>query len=178
VGRAASRPAGPPRRRRPDRPGPGQPGQRQRPGQGGDDLVGPNPADRGTPGPKRHAAGERGEIPLAGVLTGAHRHNSTVFAQPLDAVPPVKRPGKALAAKADDIPRCRRALAQRRLRVRIARKGIASSKRLGRHRRVTERTLDWLSRMRRLNIRYERRADLRDAFLSLGCALVCFKALP
>ena len=43
---------------------------------------------------------------------------------------------------------------------------------------VVERTLAWLNRYRRLTVRYERRADIHDAFLTLGCALICFKALP
>lgn len=89
-----------------------------------------------------------------------------------------KRPDKAHADKAYDIPRCRRALTQRHIRVRIARKGIDSSQRLGRHRWVVERTLAWLNQFRRLRVRDERRADIHDAFLTLGCALICFKALP
>jgi transposase len=108
-----------------------------------------------------------------------------VFADLLDAVPPIKqphgrrrkRPAKAHADKAYDIPRCRRALSQRHIKVRIARKGIDSSERLGRHRWVVERTLAWLNRMRRLTVRYERRADIHDAFLTLGCALICFDSL-
>jgi len=36
-----------------------------------------------------------------------------------------------------------------------------------------ERTLAWLSRFRRLTIRHERRADIHEAFVTLGCALVC-----
>jgi hypothetical protein len=41
-----------------------------------------------------------------------------------------------------------------------------------------ERTLAWLDHYRRLTVRYERRTDSRDAFLALGCALICFNALP
>jgi hypothetical protein len=36
-----------------------------------------------------------------------------------------------------------------------------------------ERTLAWLAKYRRLTIRYERRADIHQGFLSLGCALIC-----
>jgi transposase len=129
---------------------------------------------------------DRGGIPLATLLTGANRHDSTVFAELLDAIPPIKtpagqrrkRPAKLHADKGYDYPRCRTALRRRRIRVRIARKGIDSSQRLGRHRWVVERTLAWLARFRRLTVRYERRADIHDAFLTLGCALICFKALP
>lgn len=118
-------------------------------------------------------------------MTGANRHDSVIFEELLDAVPPIrqpngrrrKRPDKRPADKAYDIPRCRRALTQRRITVRIARKGVDSSERLGRHRWAVERTLAWLNRCRRLTIRYERRADIHQAFLTLGCALICFKAL-
>ena len=130
--------------------------------------------------------GDRTGIPLASLLTGANRHDAVVFEELLDAVPLIrqpngwrrKRPGKLHADKAYDIPRCRRALTRRHIKVRIARKGIDSSERLGRHRWVVERTLSWLNRYRRLTIRYERRADIHQAFLTLGCALICFKALP
>lgn len=43
-----------------------------------------------------------------------------------------------------------------RIGVRIARKGIESSERLGRRRRVIERTILWLSGYRRPGPRYER----------------------
>ncbi len=130
---------------------------------------------------------DRNGVPLTVVLTGANAHDSTVFEELVDAVEPIKRPGrgrprkrpeKLHADKAYDSPRCRRFLHRRRIRVRIARKGIESSARLGRHRWVIERTLAWLHRYRRLTIRYERRADLHQAFLTLGCALICFNHLP
>ena len=74
-------------------------------------------------------------------------------------------------------PRCRRALRRRGIIPRIARRGIESRERLGRYRWVVERTLSWLNRFRRLKVRYERRADIHEAFLSLGCALVCWRVL-
>jgi transposase len=48
-----------------------------------------------------------------------------------------------------------------------------SSERLGCHRWVVERTLAWLSRYRRLTVRYDRCADIYEAFLVLACSLVC-----
>lgn len=65
-------------------------------------------------------------------------------------------------------------VAQGHIQPRIARRGIESSARLGRHRWVVERTLSWLNRYRRLKVRYERRAEIHQAFLSLGCALICW----
>jgi transposase len=129
---------------------------------------------------------ERGGLPLAALLSGANRHDSMLFEDLLDAIPAIKtpagqrrkRPHKLHADKGYDYPRCRQALTRRHIRVRIARKGIDSRVRLGRHRWVVERTLAWLNHFRRLRVRDERRADIHQAFLTLGCALICFKALP
>jgi hypothetical protein len=35
----------------------------------------------------------------------------------------------------------------------------------------------WLSQFRRLRVRYDKRADIHEAFLSLGCALICWQSL-
>jgi hypothetical protein len=40
-----------------------------------------------------------------------------------------------------------------------------------------ERTLAWLAKYRRLAIRYERRDDVHEAFLHLGCSLICLNYL-
>jgi transposase len=63
---------------------------------------------------------------------------------------------------------CRRALRRRGISPRIARRGVESSQRLGRHRWKVERSLAWLLANRRLTIRYERRADIPTAFLHLA----------
>ena len=36
-----------------------------------------------------------------------------------------------------------------------------------------ERTFAWLDQFRLLRVRYDKRADIHEAFLSLGCALIC-----
>jgi hypothetical protein len=40
-----------------------------------------------------------------------------------------------------------------------------------------EPTIAWLHRVRRLTVRYERRADVHQAFLTLGCVLICWRYL-
>jgi len=40
-----------------------------------------------------------------------------------------------------------------------------------------ERTLAWLVAYRRLTVRYERRADIHEAYCVLACVLVCHKRL-
>ena len=42
---------------------------------------------------------------------------------------------------------------------------------------VVERTFAWRSQFRRLGVRYDKRADIHEAFLSLGCALICWQSL-
>ena len=46
---------------------------------------------------------------------------------------------------------------------------------LGVVRWVVERILAWLPPFRRLALRYERRADAHEAFLTLGCALITWR---
>ena len=114
--------------------------------------------------------------------SAANVHDSRMLETMLDAVSPIRRPRgrprrrpeKLHADKAYDFDRCREALRQRGIAPRIARRGLHSSERLGRHRWVAERTLAWLNRYRRLKVRYERLADVHQAFLSLGCTLVCW----
>jgi transposase len=107
--------------------------------------------------------------------------NSKVFEDPIDSIAPVRgkrgrprrRPEKLQAYKGYDCPRCRGFLRKRGIKARIARRGIESGQRLRRHRWVVEWTLAWLSRCRRLCVRYERRADIHEAFLVLCCARIC-----
>ena len=105
-----------------------------------------------------------------------------MFEEMIDAIEPIKRPRgrprkqpeKVHADKGYDYPKCRLALRTRGIKIRIARRGIESKERLGKHRWVVERTLSWLNRYRRLRVRYERRDDIHQAFLDLGCALICW----
>jgi transposase len=160
-------------------------GQRLRPGEKGGGAVGPNPTDRGKPGTKRHLVTDRRGIPPASLLTGANVHDSAPFEDLLDAVPPVagkrgrprRRPGKLHRDKAYDHRRCRDACRRRRIKPRIARRGVGSSHKLGRHRWVIERTLAWMGRFRRLAIRYERRLDMHHASTALACSLIRLNAL-
>jgi transposase len=183
VARAAPRPPRQARKTRPDRLVSGIVGLCQRSGEKGGEETGPNPVDRGRPGSKRHLLVDG--LPLSVILTGANVHDSRVFEELIEGVEPIRtpsglprrRPDKIHADKGYDFPRCRSVLRQRGIKERIARRGVDSSERLGRHRWVVKRPLAWLSCCRRLCVRYERRADIHGAFLELGCALVCFNRL-
>jgi len=107
----------------------------------------------------------------------------------VDAIPRIrtprggrrKRPEKLHADKGYDFGVNRRALRARHIIPRIARRGIESKERLGRYRWVVERggplgSIAWLNQFKRLAVRYERRADIHEAFLHLGCSLICLNA--
>jgi len=64
------------------------------------------------------------------------------------------------------------------IKVRIARRGIESSQRLGRHRWKAERSIAWLAGCRRLRIRYDRDSERFFAFAMLGCARLGYNRLP
>jgi transposase len=99
---------------------------------------------------------------LRGVVRG--KENRTTIADKASPCP---------ADKAYDFPRCRRACHERRIVPRIARRGLDTSERLGRHRWVVERTFAWVARLRRLVVRYEQRADIFEAFHHLAAAMIC-----
>ncbi|WP_208586684.1 IS5 family transposase [Xanthomonas fragariae] len=149
-------------------------------------YTGPNPTDRGKLGSKRHLIVDRNGVPLAVCVTGANRHDSVVFEELIDALPPIggkpgrprRWPDKLHADKAYDIDRCRAVLKQRGIIARIARKGIERNDRLGRHRWVVERTHAWFAGLGKLRIRFERRIDLHLALLSLACSIICLRLLP
>jgi transposase len=148
----------------------------------GGEKTGPNSTDRGKQGSKRHLVVERRGVPLAVIHTAANVHDSKALEEAVDAITPVrrprgrpsKRPEKLHADKAYDFPRCRKALRKRGIKSRIARRGVDASERLGRYRWVVERTLWWLNRYRRLKVRYERQSGVHQAYLVLGCALICW----
>jgi transposase len=130
-------------------------------------------------------AAEGQGLPLADQITAANVNDGTMLETMVDAIPPIKRPrgrprqrpDKLHADKAYESRANRACLRKRGIGDRIARKGIESSKRLGRHRWVIERTQAWLGGFRRLDVRYERDDAIHQAFLDLGCALICWHAL-
>ena len=158
------------------------------PRQRGGAKTGPNPTDRGKPGAQHHLVAERGGAPLAACSTAANVNEGTLLARLVDTIPPLRqprrrpgrprrRPAKLHADKAYASEANRALLRRRGITPRIARPKVDSSQRLGRYRWVVERDFAWLHRNRRLLVRYERDPDLHDAFLNLGCALICWQLL-
>jgi transposase len=119
------------------------------------------------------------------VVSAANTPDSQLLLPLLDAVPavagkrgrPRRRPDKLHADKAYDHKRLRAEVRRRGIAVRIARKGVESSQRLGRHRWVIERTMSWLMNSRRLVRRYDRYATHFTAFATIAAALICHHRL-
>ena len=59
----------------------------------------------------------------------------------------------------------------------ISRKGTPNIKSLGKLRYVVEQTFALLHQFKRLAVRWERRTELHDAFVSLACGLICWRRL-
>src|SRR5215218_6592339 len=151
----------------------------------GGSKTGPSPVDRGRRGSKHHLLVDAGGVPLAWTLTGANRNDVTQLLELLELVPPVRgrvgrprrRPERLLADRGYDHDKYRRLLRQRRIKPLIARRQSEHGSGLGRERWIVERTFAWLHHFKRLRVRYDRRAEMHEAFLALGCCLVCFRRL-
>jgi transposase len=125
---------------------------------------------------------ERGGPPLTTAVSAANTPDAAVLLPLLDGMPavsgrvgrPRRRPDKLHADKAYDHSALRAEVRRRGITVRIARKKVESSQRLGRHRWVIERTMSWLMRYRRLVRRY---AEHFAAFATIACVLICYRKL-
>ncbi|MGW7042152.1 transposase [Streptomyces avermitilis] len=124
-------------------------------------------------------------LPLAVAVSGANLHDSQAFKLLILAIPAVRsrrgprrrKPVKVRADKACCSAEHLRWLRSRNLIARIARPGIESGERLGRHRLEIEWSISRLFGYRRLTVRYERKGSHLLAFLGLAAALTCYKKL-
>ncbi len=118
-------------------------------------------------------------------MTGGNRNDVTQLLPLLDRVPavaglpgrPRQRPEMVIADRGYDHDKYRRLLRARGIKPVIARRNTEHGSGIGQHRWVVERTISWLHQMKRLLVRYERRADIHEAFLAIGCCLICFRRL-
>ena len=147
--------------------------------------MGANPVDRAKPGSKLHLVCDAGGLPLTAVVTAANVNDTAMFQALVEDIPAVRtsagrrrsRPTKVYADKGYDSRANRTYLRRRGIRPRIARRGVESSTRLGRHRWKVERSLPWSSCFRRLEVRWDRDAGRWFAFVLVACAVVCFNRL-
>jgi transposase len=125
-------------------------------------------------------------VPLAIRLTGANRNDSQEALALVGCDSSAAwRTGTTTTAtdlcargyRGYDAAAIRRGLQTRHIVPLLAIRRTAHGSGLGRWRWVVERTFSWLNQFRRLRVRYDKRADIHEAFLSLGCALICWQSL-
>jgi len=144
--------------------------------------TGPNPTDRSRPGSKHHILVDANGVPISAILTGANRNDVTQLLPLVDAIPPIRgvrgrplqKPKVIYADRGYDSEPHRQRLRERGIKPVLAKRRTEHGSGLGKFRWVVERTHAWLHNFRRLRIRFERRADIHEAFLKLGCSLVCW----
>ncbi len=103
----------------------------------------------------------------------------------IDAIPPVRgergapltKPPEVIGDRGYDSDRHRMRLSGRGIRPTLARRRTNHGSGLGIFRWVVERTISWLHQARRLRVRYEKRADLHEAFVKLRCGMICWSLL-
>jgi transposase len=123
--------------------------------------------------------------PLAAHTTAANRNDVTQLDRLVAEIPPIRgktgrprhRPDIVYGDRAYDSQPHRDSLHAMGIQSRLARRRDANGSGLGKIRWVVERTIAWLHQNRRLRTRYERRAEIHDAFLKIGCILVCYNQL-
>ena len=99
----------------------------------------------------------------------------------VDHIPPIagkpgrprRRPDRVQGDRAYDSQPHRRELRRRGIGSVLAHREAEHGSGLGKTRWVVERSLSWFRQFRRLRVRWERRADIHEAFLSLACILIC-----
>jgi transposase len=103
----------------------------------------------------------------------------------VDAIPPIagkpgrprRKPALVQADRGYDSQPHRDTLAARGIDTLIARRNTEHGSGLGVTRWVIERTIAWLHQFRRLRVRYERLPEIHEAFLKLGCSIICWRTL-
>lgn len=124
-------------------------------------------------------------MPLVCTLTGANRHDVTQLIPMVDAIPPIRgqlgaplrRPARLTADRGYDSDPHRRQLRDRGIDPEIARRRTAHGSGLGKRRYVVEQTIALLHQFRRLRTRFDKRADIHEAFMSLGCSIICWRRI-
>jgi transposase len=151
----------------------------------GGEGTGPSPVDRSKPGSKHHVITDAQGIPLASSTTAANVNDIDQLAPLFNAIPPVAgQPGAPReepdALQGDlgyDSEPHRQGLRDLGVEPIRPEKQIDDQEGLGKTRWPVERTLSWLHQNRRLRVRYERRPEIHQAFLTLACIKSCASAL-
>lgn len=153
--------------------------------EGGQDT-GPNPTDRGKSGSKHHVMTDAQGLPLAATVTAANVNEVTRVFEVLAAMPAVggkpgpkrRKPGRLQGDRGYDSEPVRQRLRGLGITPILAARKTEHGSGLGTFRWFVERTISWLHDFGRLRRRLDRHTEVQEAFLRLGCALICLRFLP
>ena len=133
---------------------------------------------------KHHLLVDAGGVPLGCRVSPANAHDVTGLLPTLVACPlpgfladPARTPGELYGDRGYDSDRHEAAVAWLGVTPVIAQQGAPHGSGLGRHRYVVEQTVAAVHQNRRLKVRYEKRDDIHQAFLTLACIKVCWYRL-
>jgi transposase len=147
----------------------------------GGGATGPSPVDRSKAGSKHHVITDAQGIPLVSSVTAANVNDIEQMAPLFNAIPPVagkpgaprKKPDALQGDLAYDSEPHRQGLRSLGVEPILPERQIDDQEGLGETRWPVERTLSWIHQNRRLRVRYERRPEIHQAFLTLACIKVC-----
>jgi transposase len=151
----------------------------------GGEGTGPSPVDRAKSGSKHHVITDASGIPLTSSVTAANVNDVTEMAPLVNKLPevagkvghPRKKPEALQGDLAYDSEPHRQGLKEIGIEPILPEREIDEQEGLGETRWPVERTLSWTHQNRRLRIRYERRSDIHQAFLTLAMIKICASAL-
>jgi transposase len=151
--------------------------------EGGEDS-GPNPTDRSKSGSKHHVLTDAQGIPLHATVTAANVNEVTQLLDVLVNKPAVggkpgpKRelPDRLQGDAGYDSEPLRLLLRWLGITPLLGKRKTEHGSGLGKFRWFIERTISWLHSFGRLRRRLDRLTEIQEAFLRLGCSLICFRA--
>ena len=128
---------------------------------------------------------DAGGIPLASILTGANRNDITQLIPLVDAIPPIRgkpgaplcKPREVMGDRGYDSDPHRKTLSSRGISTALARRRAPHGSGLGVFRYVVEQTQALLHQFRRLRTRFDKRDDIHEAFMDIGCSIICWRRL-
>jgi transposase len=144
--------------------------------------TGPNPTDRGRSGSKHCLLTDAGGVPLVVQTVPANQHDVTTLLPLVTEMPavagkpgrPKQKPDMLVADKAFDDKSLRHLLHWLGIEPQLPVRG-KDHQGLGIWRWFVERTISWLHQFRRLRIRWDRRPEIHQAFLSLAAGIICYR---
>jgi len=141
--------------------------------------------DRRKAGSKHHVVVDADGTPLAARLTAANVNDVTQLIPLVDAIPPIKgkpgaplrKPEEVMGDRGYDSGPHRQKLSGRGIGTAIARRGEPHGSGLGILRYVVEQTIALMHQFRRLRVRYDKRDDIHETFMTIAEAVICYRRL-